>query len=256
MNGGRTARHTLSAALGLAALAASGCVDEVVVGSQPSPITSFDAGVDAQTPEPDAGGALDAWTPEPDAARPDAAPPPPDAGTPDSGPPPSDAGADDGGPIVVVLFADAGNDPGCSVLECAPDAGGKPDAGRLGPCFSCDPVSIQVAPDFRSGTCDGGLDEVCWLNPDDTCLVQCPPSPTCAATSDCAADEYCYFPRSDCGEGTRGYCAPRPQTSCDTIGNPVCGCDGRVYENGCYALKAGVAVAGPGHDSCELDGGS
>jgi hypothetical protein len=248
MTAGRTARRTLSAALGLAALAASACVDEVVVGTQPSPITSLDSGVDAQTPEPDAGGALDAQAPEPDAARPDAAPPPPEASTPDSGAPPADAGVDEGGPILLTA-PEAGKDAGCSVLECAPDAGGAPDAGRLSPC-SCGPVSIQVAPDFRSETCGDGLDKTCWQNPDETCTEQCPPNPPCSETAECAPDEYCFFPRSDCGETGRGYCTPRPQTSCNGIGNPACGCDGHVYENRCYALKAGVPVASMQYAQC------
>jgi hypothetical protein len=98
---------------------------------------------------------------------------------------------------------------------------------------------------------------VCWQNADDTCSMQCPSNPTCTASADCAADEYCHFPLEDCGESGLGYCVPRPTGSCDGIGNPACGCDGRIYEKRCYALKAGVPIAeGPFAERCGSDGGS
>jgi hypothetical protein len=223
-------RPALAAALGLATLAASACVDEVVVGTQPSPIAvldaGHDAGDDASQPGPDAGGAPDAQpAPEPDAAL-DAAPPPQDTGTPDSSPPLPDAAPDDGGPVVV-LSGDAAL-----------------DAARLGPC-SCGAM-IAVSPDALIDTCPG--EKVCWENPDDTCAVQCPPTEPCRASSECAPDEYCYFAESDCGEGSRGWCAPRPLGDCSQIGNPACGCDGVIYEKRCFALQAGVDVAGSASD--------
>jgi hypothetical protein len=222
----RASRTALAATLGLAALAASACVDEVVVGTQPGPIVVLDAGHDADDdaswPDPDAGAAPDARPPpEPDAAL-DAAPPPQDTGTADSNPPFSDAAADDGGPVVILL-GDAAS-----------------DAARLGPC-SCGAM-ISVSPDALIDTCPG--EKVCWENPDDTCTVQCPPTEPCNASSDCAPDEYCYFAENDCGAGSRGWCAPRPLGDCSQIGTPVCGCDGVTYEKRCYALQAGVDVAG------------
>jgi hypothetical protein len=235
----RASRSALAAALGLAALAASACVDEVVVGTQPSPIAVLDAGrdagEDASRAQPDAGAATDAQPPpEPDAAL-DAAPPPQDTGTPDSNPPLSDAAEDDGGPVVI-LSVEAGT-AGDAAL----------DAARLGPC-SCGAM-ISVSPDALIDTCPGA--EVCWENPDDTCSVQCPPTEPCRLTSECAPDEYCYFAASDCGDGSRGWCAPRPLGDCSQIGNPVCGCDGVTYEKRCFALQAGVDVAGsPGHPRC------
>jgi hypothetical protein len=237
---GRASRSALAAALGLAALAASACVDQVVVGTQPSPIAVFDAGPyagdDASQADPDAGAAPDAQPPpEPDAAL-DAAPPPQDTGAPDSSPPPSDAAADDGGPIVIVLLGEAGTASDAAL-----------DAARLGPC-SCGAM-ISVSPDALIDTCPGK--EVCWENPDDTCSVQCPPTDPCSASSGCAPDEYCYFATGDCGDGGSGWCAPRPLGDCSQIGTPVCGCDGVTYEKRCFALQAGVDVAGSAsHPRC------
>lgn len=226
----RPARCVLAGAL-LAALGASACVDEVVVGTQRSPISAVDGRDDASWPERDAAEPDAQPPPEPDAAQ----PPMQDAG--DS--PPSDAAADDG-PIVVLLQPEAG-----------PDV---PEAGVLGPCFVCDgTVSIIMVDERIDEVCSGGLDPVCWENADGTCSAQCPPAETCGASADCAADEYCYFPRSDCGVASRGWCAPRPQGDCTGIGGEVCGCDGNIYENGCHALRAGVPIAGPGYDgSCPL----
>jgi hypothetical protein len=234
-------RPALAAALGLAALTASACVDQIVVGTQPSPVAVFDAdtqaGDDASQADPDAGATPDAQPPppEPDAAL-DAAPPPQDTGSPDSNPPLSDAAVDDGGPVVI-LVGDAGT-PGDAAL----------DAGRLGPC-SCNAM-ISVSPDALIDTCPG--EEVCWQNPDDTCTVQCPPTEPCREGSDCALDEYCYFAKGDCGgDAGRGWCAPRPLGDCSQIGNRVCGCDGVTYDKRCYALQAGVDVVGlASHPRC------
>ena len=227
MSASRTSRRTLAAALGLAALAAGGCIEQVVVGTQPNSIVSPDAGEDASQ------DVLDA---EP-LPKPDAASPEPDAGT-----PPLDAALDDGGPIPI----DAGMsvDAGCDAAGCIPEG------GLLGPCFSCD-VTISTTPMFngRDGDiCPNGLDELCWQNADETCSVQCPEAETCSASSDCAAYEYCYFPRGDCGVRGRGWCAPRPLGECEGVGNAVCGCDGTLYETGCHAVQIGVPVAGPGYE--------
>src|SRR5689334_4819324 len=60
----------------------------------------------------------------------------------------------------------------------------------------------------------------------------------------CAAGEFCDYPDDAfCGaaDGT-GVCLPRPEV-CDTVFDPVCGCDGASYSNECQAHAAGTDVA-------------
>jgi hypothetical protein len=71
----------------------------------------------------------------------------------------------------------------------------------------------------------------------------------------CADDEYCHMtPEVGCGilDGN-GVCRPKPE-ACDTVYDPVCGCDGNTYGNECEAGMAGVSTAALGE--CEPDGGT
>src|SRR5438270_10130048 len=73
-----------------------------------------------------------------------------------------------------------------------------------------------------------------WANADEK---------SCATNADCAATEFCDTEASaTCGDG--GHCAWRGiNVMCVSTCDPVCGCDGKVYDNTCWAHKAGASVA-------------
>ena len=52
----------------------------------------------------------------------------------------------------------------------------------------------------------------------------------------CSASQYCYVPRQDCLSG--GSCQTRP-AACTTASDPICACDGRIYDSRCLANMAG-----------------
>jgi len=65
----------------------------------------------------------------------------------------------------------------------------------------------------------------------------------CRDNSECRAAEYCAFTPGLCGKGQRlGACSPRP-AECAGERVPVCGCDGKVYDNACLARAAGVDLS-------------
>ena len=95
---------------------------------------------------------------------------------------------------------------GCNVCSCGDD-------GQWGGCteIACDPA--------QSNTCGG------------------------FAGQTCTDDEYCAYEEGQlCGAAdASATCEQRPQ-ACDLVLDPVCGCDGLDYSNGCAANAAGVGI--------------
>jgi hypothetical protein len=69
----------------------------------------------------------------------------------------------------------------------------------------------------------------------------------CRSNSDCADTQLC---ATGLCEGGLGYCVERP-TACPDTDSPVCGCDGRTYQNDCFADLAGIRLAQTGACVCE-----
>lgn len=62
----------------------------------------------------------------------------------------------------------------------------------------------------------------------------------------CSATQYCAYSHGTCGSGDdAGTCTARPE-NCSDLVDPVCGCDGKTYNNKCYAQVAGTDIASQG----------
>lgn len=140
--------------------------------------------------------------------------------------------------------------PGAACLhskDCVPEEYCLTPEGECGRVGVCVPAPLTCLPSTESVcSCEGvTYRSACEAAIDKTSIDfqgACPP-PSCTDNTECDPDSYCAKATNDCG-GT-GSCELRP-ASCPGAWNPVCGCDGGTYANGCQAAQAGVAVAGLG----------
>jgi len=127
------------------------------------------------------------------------------------------------------------------------------------------PLGIRIAgPQFTASiaeecamatqSVDGGgaaIPNVVEPTPDADLLACLIHPPACFVNSNCPSGYNCvnHSPAS-CASG--GVCEPVP-SSCDTIVNEVCGCDGLTYSNYCGALVAGVRASAMGSCQCTIN---
>lgn len=116
-------------------------------------------------------------------------------------------------------------------------------------------AAVQAPPSPRGscwGACGGPAPgRQCWCDPrcvrhGDCCNdyeYYCSDRCGGASKRECSSYEYCLYPSSDrCGDaGSSGVCAPA-QTHCPSYTMYVCGCDGKTYQNPCWAHKRGQAI--------------
>ncbi|MBW2734383.1 MAG: hypothetical protein JRH20_18505 [Deltaproteobacteria bacterium] len=65
---------------------------------------------------------------------------------------------------------------------------------------------------------------------------------TCTSAANCEDGQYCFM--ENCGQSREGIgtCKPRPDL-CPEVSDPVCGCDGRLFDNSCKAAQHNMNVA-------------
>jgi hypothetical protein len=134
-----------------------------------------------------------------------------------------------GGNVQVLTQGSAGGAGGVTSASSAGGAGGAPSASTANSTSSSAAVSTGAGAGGSGGAGAGGSGGATG----------------CGGSSGCAADEWCDFPKDDCGAaGAMGTCRKRPASCPSPPPAPICACDGHDYRGACLAEQAGFDVRG------------
>lgn len=137
----------------------------------------------------------------------------------------------------VLALSAAACEEGGGGAASTPDSAASDSGTLTGPDAAvADTTSVDAAPgDSSSGGSTGTADAAGSGDSSGGTVVS-----SCKANNDCAANQFCDKPVTQCG--ATGTCTAKPEV-CNKMAAPVCGCDGKDYGNLCSAQAAGVAVA-------------